>query len=95
MRVLICLFALLLIFLQYKLWSSHSGIIATMHLKKAAALQKRNNTMLTKRNQYLIDEIYQLKHGKNTVEILARERLGMIGKDEVYYRIIDHENISQ
>jgi len=88
MKILICVLILLLIFLQYKFWSVHGGLWHTFSLRKAVATQQKINHKLTKRNQELAERVYQLKHNKNSVELLARGKLGMIKPGEQYYRII-------
>lgn len=88
MKILICVLFLLLIFLQYRFWGAHSGLLHTFGLRKDIATQQKINYKFTKRNQKLAEQVYQLKHDKNSVELLAREKLGMIKPGEQYYRVI-------
>jgi len=89
MKILICVLILLLIFLQYKFWGAHGGLWQTFKLHRAVAAQQKINHKLIARNQKLAERVYQLKHDKNSVELLAREKLGMIKPGEKYYRIIE------
>lgn len=90
MRFLICVLILLLIFLQYKFWSAHGGLWQTFKLRYAMATQQKINHKLAVRNQELAGQIYQLKHDKNSIELLAREKLGMIKPGEQYYRVVNN-----
>ena len=92
MKTLIYFLVVILIFLSYKFWNWHSGLINTFRLHKAVVMQQKTNAVLTKQNQQMTNQIYNLKHDKNSAELLAREKLGMIKKNEQYYRIIDKSN---
>ena len=50
---------------------------------------------LQARNRALQDEITDLKQGNKVVEELARSELGMVKKDEVFYRVIPKETQDQ
>lgn len=89
MRISICVLVSLLIFLQYRFWSAHGGLWQTFKLRQALVVQQKFNYQLTKRNQELAERVYQLKHDKNSLELLAREKLGMIKSGEQYYRVIN------
>jgi len=78
----------LLLFLQYKLWGLHGGLIGTWRLHRAVKIQQKINVDLIRRNQQLANRVYRLKHDKDSVELLAREKLGMIKRGEKYYRVI-------
>ncbi|NLK84543.1 MAG: cell division protein FtsB [Aeromonadales bacterium] len=54
-----------------------------------AALEK--SKLLEQRNQALQDEISDLKQGSRVVEELARSDLGMIKKNETFYRVIEKD----
>ena len=89
MKILICILILLLVFLQYKFWGAHGGLWQTFKLRHTVAAQQKINQKSTQRNQKLAEQVYQLKHNKNSVETLAREKLGMIKPGEKYYRVVD------
>jgi len=92
MKILLYSLVLILIFLSYKFWNWHDGLLNTFRLHKTVVMQQKTNAVLTKQNQRLTNRIYNLKQNKNSVELLAREKLGMTKKDEQYYRIIDKSN---
>ena len=89
MKFLVFVLIALLLFLQYKFWSSHGGLINTWRLHRSVNAQQKINKNLIKRNQELANQVYRLKHDKGSVELLARENLGMIKKGEKYYRVVD------
>lgn len=91
MRFIVFILIALLLFLQYKFWSFHGGLVNAWRLHRAINTQQKFNTNLIKRNQELINQVYRLKHAKDSVELLAREKLGMIKKGEQYYRVIDNQ----
>ncbi|MGD9108699.1 MAG: septum formation initiator family protein [Gammaproteobacteria bacterium] len=89
MRFLIFVLIILLFFLQYKFWGFHGGLANTWRLHRAVNAQQKSNKNLIKRNQELARQVYRLKHAKDSVELLAREKLGMVKKGEQYYRVVD------
>lgn len=89
MRFLVFVLIALLLFLQYEFWSFHGGLVNTWRLHRAVNAQQEINTNLIKRNQKLTNQVYRLKHAKDSVELLAREKLGMVKKGEQYYRVVD------
>ena len=52
------------------------GVLELWELKRANALDAANNEVLRERNQRLMSEIADLKHGGSVLEELAREDLG-------------------
>lgn len=89
MRFLVFVLIVLLLFLQYKFWGFNGGLVNTWRLHRATNAQQKINADLVKRNQELANQVYRLKYAKDSVELLARENLGMIKEGEQYYRVID------
>lgn len=89
MRVLLVIFILLLIILQYSLWFGQEGVDKTFLLKKKIAKQQQLNLGLYKKNELLAQQVSRLKHDKSRVETLAREKIGMVKPDETYYQVIE------
>ncbi|UJF19022.1 cell division protein FtsB [Vibrio sp. SS-MA-C1-2] len=50
------------------------------------------NELLKQRNQQMFAEIKDLRSGDEAIEERARNQLGLIKKDEVFYRIISDKN---
>ncbi|CAM2941180.1 cell division protein FtsB [Vibrio rarus] len=89
MRVFSILLLALLIFMQATLWIGKNGINDYRHVKDEVAIQSSVNAELRKRNDEMFAEIDDLKQGLDAIEERARHELGMVKKDETFYRIID------
>ena len=89
MKWLLAVLIVLLGVLQYSLWFGADGIGKTFSLKKKITQQQLMNEELYKKNALLTAEVSRLKKEKNTVETLAREKIGMVKADETYYQIVD------
>ncbi len=89
MKPLMIVLTILLILLQYRLWFSHDGLPAVLHLHHMISVQKKENKRLTERNQVLAAEVQDLKSGLDALEERARSELGMIKQDETFFQIID------
>jgi len=59
-----------------------------MELEALQAAQIEENKALAERNLSLAAEVMDLKEGMEVIEERARSELGMIRKDETFYRII-------
>lgn len=88
MKMLLVVFSVLFMLLQYEFWFSEGGFRTAWQLKKQIAQQEQINAQLAKRNAALLAEIKELKSGNGAVEAHARNDLGMVKKDEVFYQII-------
>ena len=89
MKLLIGLLGTLLVVLQYQLWLGEDGVRALHRLEQAVQAQRVLNSESQARNRLLEIEVIELKTGLEAVEERARSELGMIGKDEVFYLIVD------
>ncbi len=89
MKLFIGVLVLLFCMLQYNLWFDPSGILATIRLQEKLDHQLSQNNVLKKRNDALNIEINDLKSGHDSVEEHARNELGMIKQDEVFYRYVE------
>ncbi|RMD78376.1 MAG: cell division protein FtsB [Gammaproteobacteria bacterium] len=85
-----CLLALTL-WLQWRLWAGPDGVPRVLRLEEAIQAQRERNAELAERNQALAAEVRDLKHGLAAVEERARQELGMIGRDETFFRIVPRE----
>ncbi len=89
MRWLIWLLLVLLLVLQYRLWVGDGSLAEVWDLYQQVEAQKEENHLLRERNQALDAEVKDLKQGLEAIEERAREELGMIRDDEVFYQIIE------
>ncbi len=89
MRLLIVFLGLLLIFLQWRLWFSDGGLRERNFLQRQITEHKKENQDLEKRNAVLEREVEDLKKGEEVIERRAREDLGLIKSDEIFYQFVD------
>lgn len=92
--LLLALLALLLAFLQYKLWLGSGGQREGAALRAQVARQEAENLELQQRNEALKAEVEDLKSGEAAVEERARSELGMVKPGETFYRVIEDGNAS-
>ena len=79
----------LLVTLQYQLWLGERGMPGVYRLEAAVEAQLEENERLEARNLRLAAEVRDLKEGLEAVEERARSDLGMIGRDETYYQLVE------
>ena len=79
----------LVVTLQYQLWLGERGMPGVNRLEAAVAAQLEENARLEARNLRLAAEVRDLKEGLEAVEERARSDLGMIGRDETYYQLVE------
>lgn len=84
---LILLFSLFF-FLQYRLWFQAGGVRDLLALKKKVAAQEQVNQKLKKVNEELSLQIKHLQNNHDNAEARARDELGMVKKDEIFYQIV-------
>ena len=79
----------LLVMLQYQVWRGEGGIPEVVKLENETAAAQQNVEQLQERNKALEAEVLDLKTGLEAIEERARNDLGMIRKDEVYYQVVE------
>ncbi len=87
-KPLTVVFSVLLIFLQFSIWSSNGGLSQIIKLKQAIAVSLLQNQHLQEKNMILAADVEDLKHGLESIEEQARD-LGMVKSNEIFYQIID------
>lgn len=83
--VLIVLLALL----QHRLWFGKNSWPDYLQLKQEIVSQSVENKKLIAKNELQYKEISDLKNGLQAIEERARNQLGLIKDDEVFYRIVE------
>lgn len=78
----------LFLLLQYKLWVGDGAVPEVIHLEQEIEKKQLEKNKLEERNASLAAEVKDLKQGKDAIEERARSEMGMIGKDETFYQII-------
>lgn len=95
MKATMILLTVLLVLLQYRLWFSHDGLPAVLHLKRDVEIQHQDNAKLAERNQVLTAEVQDLKSGLDAVEERARSELGMVKEGETFFQIIEEQPVNE
>ena len=89
--LLLILLFLMFVYLQAILWIGDGSIADVWRLKKAIAALEQENQLLRERNQTLINEVEALRHGTDLIENHAREDLGLVKQNEIFYHVIDDD----
>lgn len=93
--VLMVLFLILFVYLQAILWIGDGSLADVWRLKKAIAELKEENKQLGERNQKLINEVEALRSGTELIENHAREDLGLVKENEIFYHVIDDDGANK
>lgn len=88
-RLLAIIFAVLIAALQWPLWVGKGGWLRVWQLDQQVAERKEQNVRLQERNDALEAEVGDLKTGTDAIEERARNELGMLKQDEVFFQILD------
>ncbi|PIE82713.1 MAG: cell division protein FtsB [Candidatus Contendobacter odensis] len=89
MQVITAALIAVLVFLHYLLWIDEDGVQKTYALGITIQVQTEQNAELDERNRALEAEIEDLKTGLVAIEERARSEMGMIRKNETFYRILE------
>lgn len=89
MKAVMILLTVILLLLQYRLWFSHDGLPAVLHLHRQVEIQRQGNAVLEERNNVLAADVHDLKSGLDALEERARNDLGMIKLGETFFQIIE------
>ncbi|SFM40828.1 cell division protein FtsB [Nitrosomonas communis] len=97
MKKLAVTLIVLIILAQYPLWYGKGSWLNVYEIDQQLASQRQTNQKLQNRNTVLEAEVNNLKRGLDAIEELARNELGMIQADEVFFQIMEsnEENNSQ
>jgi cell division protein FtsB len=87
MRWLALFFAALILALQYPMWLGKGGWLQVREYDRELAGQRAQNGKLKARNEALDADVRDLKTGYEAVEERARNELGMIRHDEVFFQL--------
>ncbi len=89
MRLLALLLASLIIAVQWPLWFGKGGWLRVWELNQQVSERKAQNAGLRERNGSLEAEVRDLKTGSDAIEERARNELGMVKPDEVFFQVLD------
>ncbi|WP_373975322.1 cell division protein FtsB [Chitinibacter sp. SCUT-21] len=89
MRILALVLAALIIALQWPLWIGKGGWMRVWQLDTQLTQRQAENEKMKERNAALDAEVRDLKLGTEAIEERARNELGMIRGDEVFFQVLD------
>jgi len=88
MKFISLILIILLVVIQYRLWIGNGSLTEVHHLEQTRRDLRKDIRQLQERNQSLAAEVNDLKHGNDAIEERARNEMGLIKNDEVFYQII-------
>lgn len=88
LRPLPLLLLLLILLMQYPLWLGKGGWLKVWELEREVEMQRAINREKQQRNAVLDAEVRDLKQGYEAVEERARNELGMVRRDEVFFQFV-------
>lgn len=94
MRILTLLLVVLLGLLQYRLWFGQHSIADYFRQQEELRSQQASNLELEKRNRLLRADVKDLQQGLEAIEERARNELGLIREDEVFFRVFSQSSTS-
>jgi cell division protein FtsB len=88
MKILGAILVALIVLIQYPLWLGKGGWLTVWRLENKLEMEKQKRTRLETRNAALAAEVKDLKQGTEAIEERARQELGMLRPDEVFYQFV-------
>jgi cell division protein FtsB len=89
MKILTAILGALIVLIQYPLWVGKGGWLRAWDVDRQLEAQRGKNAKLQGRNAALAAEVRDLKQGSEAVEERARQELGMVRNDEVFFQYVD------
>ncbi|KZX71819.1 cell division protein FtsB [Oleiphilus sp. HI0009] len=75
--------------LQFRLWAGEGGIFEVWQLQEKVDVLRVANLELEERNGRLDAKVTNLKKGYEVIEERARVDLGMIGRNETFFMVVN------
>ena len=89
MRILAIFFSAVIVALQWPLWVGKGSWLRVWQLDTQLTEHRAANAKLKERNDALEAEVRDLKTGTDAIEERARNELGMIRQEEVFFQVLD------
>lgn len=86
MKILGAILVALIVLIQYPLWLGKGGWLRAWDMDRQVETQRSKNGQLETRNAALAAEVRDLKQGTEAIEERARQELGMLRPDEVFFQ---------
>ena len=90
-KLVLSVFVVMLIFLQYALWGGKQNVIDLYRLNRQVDDVRRDNREFQNRNDQLHEDVIDIKSRLGAIESQARFDLGLIKPGETYYQIVRSE----
>jgi cell division protein FtsB len=78
-----------LLLIQYPLWLGKGGWLRVWDVDRQIAQQRQINARLQARNAALDADVRDLKQGTEAIEERARNELGMIKQNEIFFQVLE------
>ena len=91
MKLLALALVMLIALLQYPLWLGKGSWLQGWEVDQQLRAQHETNQKLQSRNAGLDAEVRDLKQGFDAIEERARNELGMVKQDEMFFQILDNQ----
>jgi cell division protein FtsB len=88
-KILSLVLAAFVILLQYPLWLGKGGWLKVWEVDQQITAQHETNRKLQARNAALDAEVRDLKQGYDAIEERARNELGMIKQNEIFFHMLE------
>lgn len=92
MKILTLILVVLIALLQYPLWLGKGSWLKVWEIDQQVTRQHEINRKLQMRNAALDAEVRDLKQGHEAIEERARNELGMIKQNEIFFHIVNEKN---
>jgi len=92
MKAIIVILLIFLALLQHRLWFGKNSVPDYVALESDVTRQRTDNDKLIERNKILYADTDDLKLGVEGIEERARNELGMIKENEVFFRIVSTQH---
>lgn len=89
MKILYISLALIIVILQARLLSSEGGVSELFSLQKQLTQLEVELKDQQRLNSKLAEEVKVLQTQDKAIETIARQTLGMVGKDEIFIEVIE------
>jgi cell division protein FtsB len=87
-RILGAILVALIVLIQYPLWLGKGGWLRAWEIDRQVEAQKTKNHQFEIRNAGLAAEVKDLKQGTEAIEERARQELGMLRPDEIFFQYV-------
>ncbi|MGN1281074.1 MAG: septum formation initiator family protein [Succinivibrio sp.] len=91
MKIFALFLFLIICYLGYDIYKGRNGIEQYNRISQKYEEAEEKSKKLEARNQALEDEISDLQQGNLVVEEIARSELGMVKKNETFFRVIEKD----